>query len=173
MTVAGRAAIALVATLLAGCAAIPVPIGQPAPTGPCLGDLPQIANLEFDRIERVELDVQGNIEVVRFVFDRGHPGFGSVTAEPAPDGPYIEESTNDAIKVAGDRRTSITFEGLKAIGGADRLRADPVDAAPVREVVQVADRNVDRWIVGTAANVCLRFRVDDAAGTVALIVSPS
>lgn len=170
---ARRLATALAAATLAGCAAIPVPIGQPAPTGPCLGDLPEISNLAFDRIERVELDLQGNIEVVRFVFDRGHPGFGSVTAEPAPDGPYVEETTDVAIVVAGDRRTSVKFEGLKGIGQADRLRADPGALDPVREVVQVQDRNVDRFIIGTAAGTCLRFRVDDAEGTVALIVSPS
>jgi hypothetical protein len=172
MTGARRTAVMLVAPLLAGCAVLPVPVGQPAPTGPCLGDLPEIANLAFVRIARVELAQQGDTEVVRFVFDRSAPGFGSVTAEPA-SGPFFEASTDLPVAIDGDRLTSIKFEGLTGIGEADALRANPVDLAPVRAVIQVADRNVDRFVVGTVAGACLRFRVDDEAGTVALIVSPS
>jgi hypothetical protein len=143
----------------------------PAPSGPCLEALPEIANLEYDRIDRVELDIQGDTEVVRFVFDPADRGFGSVTAEPG-QGPFVDAAFEEPVTPMGDRLTSIKFEGLTGVGQADRLRADPTDGAPVREVVQVADRNVTRFIVGTVAGACLRLRVDPKQATVALLASP-
>ncbi len=161
----GLGAGVIVIAAITGCAL------TPAPSGPCLEAIPEIANLEYDRIARVELDIQGDTEVVRFVFDPTDRGFGSVTAEPA-QGPFVHAAFDEAVTPMGDQLTSVKFEGLSGVGQADRLRADPTDGAPVREVVQVADRNFTRFIVGTVAGACLRLRVDPQLATVALLVSP-
>lgn len=164
------AIIAILGGVVGGaCAAIPIPV--PAPSGPCLDDLPEIANLASGHLVRMELDVQGDTEVVRFVFDPTDRGVGSVTVEPAR-GPFFEAGFGAPVVPMGDRLTSVKFEGLTVIDQADGLRADPGSPQPVREVVQVEDRNVTRFVVGTAAGACLRSRADPASATVALLVSP-
>jgi hypothetical protein len=160
------AASALIVAVVAGCAAL-----TPAPSGPCLGELPEISNIEFNRLERVEIDVQGDVEVIRFVLDASQRGFGSVTAEPAR-GPFEEFMTGESVIPMGDRLTSVKFEGLVGGAHADRLREDPSSLLPVREVVRVSDRNVVRFIVGAVDGACLRLRVDPKLATVALLVSP-
>ncbi len=164
-SIAGLGAVVIALVGISGCAI------APAPSGPCLEALPEIANLGYDRLSRMELDIQGDTEVVRFVFDPTDHGVASVTAEPAR-GPFLDAAFAEPVVPMGDRLTSIKFEGLTVIDQADRVRADPTDQDPVREVVQVTDPNVTRFIVGTVAGACLRLRVDPELATVALLVSP-
>jgi len=158
-----------VALLIAGCSTV-TPFA-PEPSGPCLGDLPEISNWGLDHLAVVDLDTDGRTDVVRFTFDPTDPGVASVTAEPAT-GRWVEVNTAQPVEPIGDRLTSVKFEGLLTVDGAERLGADPVDPiAAVRDVVWVDHPNVTRFIIGTVAGACLRMRQDAAAGTVTVLVT--
>ncbi len=167
------ATVLLAASLVASaCAATtqPPPVIDPAPSGPCLEDLPEISNLSLDRLRGVTIEGRFGAEVVHFTFEPSDPGFISVTVQPAKP-PWWSNATGDPIEIDGERHTSVRFEGLRGVGAGDRLAAGPGDGARIREIVRIEDRNTVHWVLGTVAGTCLRLVVDEAAALVSIHVS--
>lgn len=159
--------LALAATM----AATVLAAGCVAPTGPCLGAAPETVTLPFGRLESVSHEAEGGVELARFAFDQTVAGVVTVTASPA-DGPFFDAAFGEAIPdVQGDRQTSVTMDGLVGGAATDRLRADAINPHRIREIVQVKDPDLSRWVVGTVGGSCVRLRPNIDAAIVSLIVT--
>ena len=166
------AAVLLVAASLTACGTttrLP-PLVEPAPSGPCLEELPEISNFSFDRLRGVSIEQRVVAEVVHFTFEPADPGFISLTVQPAKP-PWWSNATGEPVAIDGEQHTSVRFEGLRGVGAGERLAARPGDGARIRDVVRIEDRNTVHWVLGTVAGTCLRLVVDEAAALVSIHVS--
>jgi hypothetical protein len=158
--------IALLGGGLLGCA-------HAAPAEPCLGQEPVTVHLPFARLETVFHDVEPDLELARFVFDRSVAGSITATAEPAAPGHYVEASSDVPISPQGAKLTSIRIHGLVGGAATDRIRPGIDQPFAIRDIMQVKDPVDFRWIIGTVEGSCIRLHANKEAGLIVLAVTPS
>jgi hypothetical protein len=139
--------------------------------GPCLAaDAATTVEVPFGRVEGVGHEIEGDVEVAMFRFDRSVAGPTTIEVAPA-SGPYREFRFDEPVAIAGGRQLEVAMTGL--IGGADtdRLRADPTDGRAIREIVQVAAEDGAAWVLGVDGQTCIRVRTSAEAATMTILVT--
>jgi len=156
----------LVAALLAlaACGAQPL-------DGPCLAsDAETTVQVPFGRLEGVSHEIEGDVEVAMFRFDRSVAGSTTIVVAPA-NRPYREFRFDEPVVIAGDRQLEIGLTGLIGGADADRLRSDPSDGQLIREIVQVVAKDGAAWVLGVDGRTCVRVRTSAEAATMTLLVT--